>query len=329
MLSRRRLVLGGLVLTGAAAIEPARRLLRDGDSPVDSTAAQPQAQPQQSTTARVAGLSADGPAFYATLSQASAFQGGAVRVRANAGTSGTASIFGRTYGLFPASGGGLEGYVPLGTGDTPGTTPVAVQVTNGPFAEAETLSLLVRSTAWNVEYLEIPPAPPGEEDPLDPVAIQREAERLASIYDTVSAERMWIEPWIIPMAGDITGHFGDQRSINGGPVGGHHGGTDIATPFGQTPGAPIHAANHGSVVLSDRLIVRGNMVIIDHGGGVLTGYGHMLERSVAEGDFVAQGDLIGIEGATGLVTGAHLHWEVAVGGVLVDGLRWVDGSQGF
>jgi murein DD-endopeptidase MepM/ murein hydrolase activator NlpD len=71
------------------------------------------------------------------------------------------------------------------------------------------------------------------------------------------------------------------------------------------------------------------MVIIDHGGGVFTGYAHMSERHAVEGDFVAQGDLIGIEGATGLVTGAHLHWEVAVGGVLVDGLRWVNGSQGF
>jgi murein DD-endopeptidase MepM/ murein hydrolase activator NlpD len=55
----------------------------------------------------------------------------------------------------------------------------------------------------------------------------------------------------------------------------------------------------------------------------------MSERTVSEGDFVAQGDLIGVEGATGLVTGAHLHWEVSVGGVLVDGLRWLDGSQGF
>ncbi len=112
-------------------------------------------------------------------------------------------------------------------------------------------------------------------------------------------------------------------------MGGHHGGTDIATPLGQEPGASIMAANHGVVVLSERLVVRGNMVVIDHGGGVFTGYAHMASRTVAQGDSVAQGDIIGTEGATGLVTGAHLHWEVAVGGVLVDGLRWLDGSQGF
>jgi murein DD-endopeptidase MepM/ murein hydrolase activator NlpD len=265
----------------------------------------------------------------ASLSTASVFQGGAVRVRTNIGSAGTADLFGRRYELLPAPGGGLEGYLSLGTGDPPGPTSIAVAVTNTPFAESAVLPLSVQQTDWFVEYLTIPPAPPGEEDPLDPVAIQREAERLSAIYASVTPVRHWVEPWIRPMAGDITGHFGDQRSINGGPVGGHHGGTDIATPFGQTPGLPIHAANHGQVVLSDRLIVRGNMVIIDHGGGVLTGYGHMSERKVQEGDFVAQGDLIGIEGATGLVTGAHLHWELAVGGVLVDGLRWIDGSQGF
>lgn len=333
MLNRRRVLLGGAALAGAAAVEPVRRALQHPPAArvalddIPTVAAQQ--TPAGFTSARLPGLAADGAAFVASLSRDSAFQGGTVRLSTNVGQTGQATMLGRTYPLMAAPQGGLAAYVAVGVLDPPGPTVVSVGVTNGPFAEVASLPLRIDRTAWNVEYLEIPPAPPGESDPLDPMAIQQEAARLAATYAVVTPERFWVEPWIIPMQGVITGNFGDQRSINGGPVGGHHGGTDIATPIGQEPGAPIVAANHGRVVLSDRLIVRGNMVVIDHGGGVFTGYAHMAERYVAEGDSVSQGDLIGIEGATGLVTGAHLHWEVAVMGILVDGLRWVDGSQGF
>jgi murein DD-endopeptidase MepM/ murein hydrolase activator NlpD len=335
MLSRRRVLLGGAVLAGAAAVEPLRRLAGGSTRPVavpePPAAVAQESRPQApgSTFARLPGIAADGPQFAAVLSRTSVRQGGTIRLRTNVGQSGTARIFGRTYPLLPAPTGGTETYLPLGVLDPPGATAVAVEAANGAFNESASLAFLVEPNEWAVEYLTIPPAPPGEANPLDPVAIRRENELLATTYAVVRPERFWVEPWIIPMQGVITSQFGEQRSINGGPVGGHHGGADIATPFGQEPGAPIHAANHGEVVLSERLIVRGNMVVIDHGAGVFTGYAHMDERYVQAGDFVAQGDLIGKEGATGLVTGAHLHWEVAVGGVLVDGLRWVDGSQGF
>jgi murein DD-endopeptidase MepM/ murein hydrolase activator NlpD len=63
--------------------------------------------------------------------------------------------------------------------------------------------------------------------------------------------------------------------------------------------------------------------------GVFSLYGHMSERAVEVGDTVTKGQVLGYVGSTGLSTGAHLHWEVSVFGVLVDGLRWLDGSQGF
>jgi murein DD-endopeptidase MepM/ murein hydrolase activator NlpD len=123
----------------------------------------------------------------------------------------------------------------------------------------------------------------------------------------------------------VTGYFGEQRSFNGGPVQGHHGGTDL----GADAGTPIYATNGGVVVMSGLYLVRGNLVVIDHGGGVFSLYGHMSERAVAAGDAVAKGQVIGYVGSTGLSTGPHLHWEMSVFGVLVDGLRWLDGSQGF
>ena len=94
-------------------------------------------------------------------------------------------------------------------------------------------------------------------------------------------------------------------------------------------GTPILATNNGTVVMSGLYLVRGNLVVIDHGGGVFSSYGHMSSRVATVGDTVQKGQLIGYVGSTGFSTGAHTHWEVAVGGVLVDGLRWLDGSQGF
>ena len=91
----------------------------------------------------------------------------------------------------------------------------------------------------------------------------------------------------------------------------------------------MRPANAGTVVLAGRYLVRGNLVVIDHGGGVLSLYGHMNELAVVTGQPVSKNQVIGYVGSTGLSSGPHLHWELSVAGVLVDGLRWLDGSQGF
>jgi murein DD-endopeptidase MepM/ murein hydrolase activator NlpD len=79
----------------------------------------------------------------------------------------------------------------------------------------------------------------------------------------------------------------------------------------------------GTVVLAELLPIRGNTVIIDHGWGVYTGYWHNSELFVTAGQFVQRGDPISSLGNTGLSTGAHLHWEMWVGGVQVDPLQWL------
>jgi murein DD-endopeptidase MepM/ murein hydrolase activator NlpD len=138
--------------------------------------------------------------------------------------------------------------------------------------------------------------------------------------------KKWSGAWGAPLADmRVTGYFGEQRSFNGGPVQGHHGGTDLGADFGT----PIMATNDGVVVMSGLYLTRGNLIVVDHGLGVFSLYGHMSERVAQVGDFVTKGQVIGYVGSTGLSTGAHLHWEMSVFGVLVDGLRWLDGSQGF
>jgi murein DD-endopeptidase MepM/ murein hydrolase activator NlpD len=123
----------------------------------------------------------------------------------------------------------------------------------------------------------------------------------------------------------VTTRFGDLRSYNGGPVSGHHSGTDL----GADLSTPVVATNSGRVVMARQLRVHGNMVIIDHGGGVYSVYAHLSSFAAAEGQVVSAGDIIGYVGNTGLSTGAHLHWEMSVGGVLVDPMKFSDGSGGF
>jgi murein DD-endopeptidase MepM/ murein hydrolase activator NlpD len=78
------------------------------------------------------------------------------------------------------------------------------------------------------------------------------------------------------------------------------------------------------VALAEPLSVRGNAVIIDHGGGIYSGYWHNSELKVVPGQTVAQGDVIAISGNTGLSTGAHVHWELRIYGIAVDPLQFLD-----
>ena len=96
----------------------------------------------------------------------------------------------------------------------------------------------------------------------------------------------------------------------------------FARTFRVVTNTPIYAPADGRVVLADELAVRGSAVLIDHGMGVFSGYWHQSGLAVEAGQMVQRGDLIGYVGDTGLVTGAHLHWEMRVGGIAVDPMQW-------
>ncbi len=269
------------------------------------------------------GLWKDGPALNVSVSTRQVYQGGAVQIRANYPPPVLARFMGRTYTLSDDVTGSV-GFISVGTDDPSGPTSVSVEVQlvsgNTDYA---TIPLTVLPTQWTVDYIWLDPG--GEDILTNPELITAELVRLQNLYAGVFP-KLWSGTWVSPVPGaPVSGYFGEQRSFNGGPVGGHHGGTD----FGVFTGTPVYATNRGVVVLSEELYVRGNMVIINHGGGVFSGYAHMSQLDVAVGQPVDRGQYLGLSGATGLVAGAHLHWEMSVGGVLVDGLRWLDGTQGF
>jgi len=125
--------------------------------------------------------------------------------------------------------------------------------------------------------------------------------------------RMWTGSFLRPRSSSITARFGSGRTFNR-TLASRHLGVD----FAGNVGAPVRAANRGVVALVDNFFLAGNVVYIDHGDGVVTGYFHLSRALVAEGDTVARGQEIGRVGATGRVTGPHLHWSARYGALTVN-----------
>jgi murein DD-endopeptidase MepM/ murein hydrolase activator NlpD len=121
----------------------------------------------------------------------------------------------------------------------------------------------------------------------------------------------------------IRSGFGNRRSYNGGVLFTFHTGLDFGV-CSQTHPFDIYAPANGVVVFTGSKTVRGNATIIDHGQGVYSGLYHQSEIDIAVGDYVTAGQLIGKTGATGRVTGAHLHWDLWVNGIQVDPLQWLN-----
>lgn len=146
------------------------------------------------------------------------------------------------------------------------------------------------------------------------VRAARESEEISAIYARLTPEAFWTEPFDVPIPGTTGGrNFGHRRVFNQQPRN-PHSGADLKA----TTGTKVFAANRGRVVLAKNLFFSGNAVFIDHGLGIYTVYLHLSEILVEPGAMVDRGELVGLAGATGRVTGPHLHWGVRVLDARVD-----------
>ncbi len=147
-----------------------------------------------------------------------------------------------------------------------------------------------------------------EPNPEQLARAEAERQRLRAIFATLTPERLWDGRFHYPLTGVTTGgNFGKRRILNGKP-GSPHSGVDFPAPSGT----PVYAPQRGRVVLAEPLYFSGNTVILDHGLGLYTLYAHFESISVQPGDLVDTGALLGKVGATGRVTGPHLHWGATV-----------------
>lgn len=125
-------------------------------------------------------------------------------------------------------------------------------------------------------------------------------------------------PTMWPVVGEVTGHFGERLDPFSGE-GAFHSGVDIASHYGDE----VHASGDGVVTVVDRRAGYGRLVIIDHGFGVTTWYGHLSAYNVQIGMQVKRGDVIGFEGQSGRSTGPHLHYEVRLYNTPVNPWRYL------
>ena len=148
--------------------------------------------------------------------------------------------------------------------------------------------------------------------------IRAEKKEVRRIYASSSNSRLWYGNFIKPLTSDITSVFGTQRLFNG-ELQSYHRGTDLRAKTGT----PIFASNSGIVRLAKNLYYSGNIVIIDHGKGIFTNYAHLSKIQVRPGQHIARGEKIGLSGATGRVSGPHLHWGVKISGAYVDPMQFL------
>ena len=143
--------------------------------------------------------------------------------------------------------------------------------------------------------------PPAEEM----AEIKAEVALKTQIFSTSAAQPLWSGDFVAPVEAPPTDSFGTRRTFNGKLASVHKG-----MDFRAATGTPVHAGNSGIVVLARKMYYEGNCVAIDHGLGLYTISMHLSRIDVHEGDHVTKGQLLGLSGATGRVTGPHLHWAV-------------------
>jgi hypothetical protein len=145
--------------------------------------------------------------------------------------------------------------------------------------------------------------------------IRTESALLGSVFSIYTEEWLGEGNFVLPTDGDAVPNFGERRFFNDQPRS-PHSGIDISSPRGT----PVMASNSGRVVLAAELYFAGKTVVVDHGLGIFSFYGHFSKLRVVRGARIRKGDVIGEVGSTGRVTGPHLHWSVRVRGSRVDPL---------
>jgi len=250
------------------------------------------------------------------------FPGEAVRLMVEATgplTEVRATAFDKTVRFYQETGGVWHGLVGIDLLVEPGDHDVALRITPATGTAVERVyTLTVEHKEYQTRQLTV--APRYVEPPPDvSERIAREARQQAAIFATVTDERLWRGSWARPVPGRATGAFGSRSVFNGQPRSPHSG-----ADFRAAEGTPVTAPNVGTVVLTGDTYFSGGSVILDHGWGLYSYFAHLSKILVEEGDLVEPGQAVGHAGATGRVTGPHLHWTLRLNGARVDPLSLIE-----
>ena len=226
----------------------------------------------------------------------------------------TVNAFGGRMPVYRLRAGVWQALVGIDLERKPGMYAVAVEARLGPAVIRGEEMLTVKPRTFATRALRVDPEFVNPPEALL-ARIDGEAAFVRDVTAHSGTDRLWSEPFVRPVREPANSRFG-TRSIFNGEVRRPHGGAD----FLSAAGTPVHAPNAGRVAAARDLFFTGNTVIIDHGMGVVSLLAHLSEMDVREGDIIEAGQVIGRVGATGRVTGPHLHWGVTVTGARVDPL---------
>jgi murein DD-endopeptidase MepM/ murein hydrolase activator NlpD len=194
----------------------------------------------------------------------------------------------------------------------PGSYTGDIRVTKNGMVERRSVTVSVKKVNFPIQRLEVADAY-VELSPENADRAAKEAKELEEIHKTISGPALWKEPFVVPIPGGVGSSFGKRRVFNGESRN-PHAGADLKA----TTGTPIRSTNRGRVVVAKDLFFTGNTVIVDHGLGIYTLYAHLSRIDVSKDDIVERSQVVGLAGATGRVTGPHLHWGARVQNTRVD-----------
>lgn len=229
----------------------------------------------------------------------------------------TVSLENKIYPAFPRGNDTWVALLPTTPLDTPGTKGILISAES----EVKQISVNLGDRDFPTQRIWLPAR--SENAPLD----EYEFDRVDEFKALVTPEKYWQGALLRPTSGDLTTGYGVRRYYNGVFAEDYfHGGLDYGADTGEQVIAP--AAGRISLIgrANQRFNIHGNTVGIDHGQGLLSIMLHLSRIDVQEGDFVAAGQIIGRVGATGAVTGPHLHWGLFVNGAAIDPVPWREGK---
>lgn len=273
---------------------------------------------KQARPARLTSASACGEAAALSWEPKSPRQGTLFRVRVS-GVPGETRLNGRAAGQplhFSTRGGDSGTFEAFAAVPIDGDRSLGIVLRCSSGGRSDSILATIESSGANypVDRLTVDPRFGRQPDSATAARIRRESQRALEVAEKAHVTpRLWNEAFILPRDSRITSGFGRGREFNG-TITSRHMGTD----FAGTTGAPVRAANRGVVRIVDAFYYGGNVVYVDHGDGLTSAYLHLSKQDVAPGDTVARGQVVGRVGATGRVTGPHLHFIVRFGSVTVD-----------
>jgi murein DD-endopeptidase MepM/ murein hydrolase activator NlpD len=234
-----------------------------------------------------------------------------IRITAPTATSVDGEWLNRKLEFFPSHGAWLA-LAGVDVEATPGPSTITLHIHTKTVTHEEAQTIEIHPANYRTGVLTVPPKFVTP-DPEELKQIAADSEVKAKIFAASTDKPLWSGDFRAPVHAEATDSFGTRRTFNG-KLASIHKGMDYRAPMGT----PVHASNSGTVVLARPLYYEGNCVIIDHGFGLYTLSMHFSKIEVKEGQHVHTGERLGLSGATGRVTGPHLHYAVRWQGAYLD-----------